>query len=108
MKLWCILCLISLISDANARFIDVTTLEENPKETKKIEAKDNLEPLSLSPEEAEDPVPVFLNANETSPPGGGLRSLDPKFLSPQPPLPTPCTSWWERWWTATKEWVLGS
>lgn len=110
MRLWGALLLITFLSDASARIIDVSTIEEEnsgigaSRPDKEREGRS--ESLSLPQEETEEPVSV-LSPAETSSAGGGLRLLDPKFLEPKGPVLPADASWWERCWLAISSWFSG-
>jgi len=118
-RLWGGLLLIGcLAGDANARLMNVPTADEEipgaaisrPDTSRKssktegpssLKEKDRSEVTSISQEEKEDAAPVFLDTTDGSSSGGGVRLLDPKYLTPNIP-PSPEPSWWERWWSGIK------
>lgn len=129
MRLWGALCLVAYISSADARIIDaadrsddketrggisVTShTEDQPRQEENLTndkgegaslLKENRETLLLPKEEVEKPEPyLILPVDKLSPPSGGVRLIDPKFVNENPLLPAPEIPWWERWWN----WLVG-
>jgi hypothetical protein len=119
MKVWAGLCLLALLTSANAYVIEVSADEDIPGNTTAVRQEEsgdshhsenfitlNREEVSKnSQDEKEEPSTFFFSSHEIpSPPGGGFRRLDPKFLNIMQPFPVQVT-WWEYWWGMAQEWT---
>lgn len=127
MKVWGVLCLLGCFSDLNAQSNDVPDIpDEKPgigvishveKDAPQEDSKESKADLStllketsdnptLSQEELEKPEPfLIVTTDQSSPPGGGVRFIDPKIEKMLPLLKE--TPWWQRWWNAVTEWFSG-
>ena len=126
MRIWGVFCLLGCITILNAhgRVTDETdTIEDKSsvgvvphidnkshvnnslKKTERPHLLKEKKVLADSKEEKEKPESyLILTTEKLSPPGGGLRMIDPKMVNDKPPpTPSPEVSWWERWWS----WLLG-
>jgi hypothetical protein len=118
MKLSLTLSLLLLLSDTQARVIDVADEDmrgppspsrfEGPGGIKhtKTQAPVNEGTVSLSPEEEDEKTSSALVGGDpsTTPgantPGGGVPRLGEGYLNPPLPVQLP---WWERWWNSIAE-----
>ena len=119
MKRWIFILFIGLINEANAKLKDASTGEEErsaapiqisaeelPEESKTDVSSSSNESVVRPPHDVENTASSsLLGRNETSAsPGADLRVLDSKYLDSSVSFPVREMSWWERWWTAAKEW----
>ncbi len=128
MNSWGILILISLslslLNNAHAHIKEVPTTEEDlsgatrirpegSDDVLKVDSSNSLgrdkEDTSKFPQEdAEEPSTFFFSDKMMgSPPGGGIRALDPKLLEPIEPSPILEMSWWDKLWISISEWLWG-
>lgn len=87
----------------------VTPREEtdNTKDTMKADLPSPVREISdvqkISEEEPNNQETFFIVTKDLpSPPGGGVRLIDPKIETLLPPLQD--SPWWERWWNAVISW----
>lgn len=132
MKIWGVLCFIGCIGSLDARVINAADRsdkderagvgiathfeEESRADSLKDEKadlssflKENSESVISSKEETEKPE-AFLIVNiaeKTTPPGGGLRLMDPKVINEQIVFPKAEVPWWDRWWNGVTLWLFG-
>ena len=131
MKIWGVLCLFCFINHLNAGIIDTsdrsdkdersgvgvaTHFEEDASEGPLKEQKDlssflkeNSESAISSKEEIEKPEAFLIvtTAEKSTPPGGGLRLIDPNIINEQIVFPAREVPWWERWWRGVKALFYG-
>ena len=122
MRMWGVLCLVGGFSDLNAKSVldlpddkpgigvishveEVETQEDSdePKADLSSFLKETTDNLTIPQEDLEKPEPfLIVTTDQSSPPGGGVRFIDPKIEQMLPPLKE--TPWWERWWNAITTW----
>lgn len=133
MKIWGVLCFVSCITNLHAHVIDVsdrsegneqkpginvipyvenTSLSDDASKKDKAERssilKENRELLTSSKEEKEKPESyLIVVGDKLTPPGGGLRVLDPKLINEKTDPLLPEASWWEEWWNEITAWFSG-
>jgi len=125
MKLWGVFCFVGTISALHAEknslieapeekpgiavisHIEESSSKENNEE-EEVKAdlstflKDTTDNITLPQEELEKPDYLIVPTDSSSPPGGGVRFIDPKIEKLFPPLKD--VPWWERWWNAVTSW----
>lgn len=113
------LIFILFIYEAQARFIhsvDISYTEEEEGGSVNLPSSERVRDPAISPllkdqefvfwiEEEEDPAPVFLSMDAASPPGGGVRLLDQRFVKTKIVYPEHL-SWWQRRWLEIKNWAF--
>lgn len=128
MKLWGVLGFVGYIGVLNAESDNsievpdekpgigvISHVEESSSQEDTEEEEVKIDPSSLlkevtdnvtlpqEQEEVEKPEPyLIVPTDSTSPPGGGVRLIDPKIEKLFPPLKE--IPWWERWWNAITSW----
>lgn len=131
MKIWWVLCFLSLITELNAKptvdsadnreeKVGVGVISHLDDESHQSSSKDHKaelssfgkgssESLMSSKEEKKSEPYIIIGGDKSSPPGGGLPLLDPKVVNELilPPFGEPAAPWWERWWDGATGWLLG-
>jgi len=124
MKLWGVLCIMGCCSALNAQsdnafevpdkksgigvvsHVEEETSQDDADEMKadlSTFLKDASEAQTAPEEDLEQPEPFLIVTTDTSsPPGGGVRFIDPKIEKMLIPLRD--VPWWERWWNAVTSW----
>lgn len=126
MRIWGVLCLVSCISNLNAKSDNMPEMpdekpsigvishveERSPQEDSDASSvdptsflKETSDKLTIPQEDLEKQEPFLIVTDPSSPPGGVIRFIDPKIEKMFPPLKD--APWWERWWNAITSWFSG-
>lgn len=124
MRIWGVLCLVSCASALNAEILDISDRpdertgigmsshfdeesqqqksmkEQKPEFSSVIKGKDEDLTTAQQTIETIEPFLIVNTVEKLSPPGGGVRKLDPAVVNEIILLPFPEVEvpWWERWW----------